>query len=450
MISTSFAPPDTPTVEEQREALCKGYGRAMLWAVDGKLDADALLTACVCDQRFDTQLESSRGAWLWGLIRAGAYVDAFRPSILRALDELPDDRSANQLCEIAAEYALAGDGAFVERLRRIAMEKPVADSPWLAEEEYQRVAGEQALVDLAAVRGARLEQDPWGSDHRHIIERAEAELGPKRVAEWLGSSLQMDVKRFERAWQDDEGPETSTRPDPRATQRAIPVEQILAEAQGERRFHRFSHWGVFATDEAIEAVWRAVLTPGQTLGTLDNLLSVFARRDCPGFDPLLIDLCRHDDSDISWRAFIALERLTHPAIREFGIEQMRDRSGRFHAQALGLFIHNYEPGDEVSISRALILPDEPGRKHTLFLNALQLIETNDEADPTNLAILAYIHNPCSYCRGRAVEALIAAGTAPEWMIREGPHDVSDEVRDAIRDLDADDSPDDLDVTRDTP
>src|SRR4051794_4191769 len=129
------SPPTLPSPDQQRDALRKGLGRAVQWAMTRRLEDGPLLEACLQDRRFDAQVERSRGDWLWQMIRAVAAADRFRVPILHALYSLPDGRSAHQLCELAGHYAEAGDDTFRGRLYDIVARKPVADSPCLGEEE---------------------------------------------------------------------------------------------------------------------------------------------------------------------------------------------------------------------------------------------------------------------------------------------------------------------------
>ena len=150
-----FSPPSSPSLDQQRDALRNGLGRAMQWAMARRLDDDPLLAACLRDRRFDVQVEDSRGEWLWQMIRAVDAADRFRVPILHALYELSDDRSANQLCELARCYAETGDETFRQRLYEIVEQKPIADSLWLGEEEIIRLDGEKAFLFAARVRGER-------------------------------------------------------------------------------------------------------------------------------------------------------------------------------------------------------------------------------------------------------------------------------------------------------
>ena len=58
-----FSPPTFPSVAQQRDALKKGFGRAMQWAMIERLEDDPLLAACVCDQRFDSLIDEPRSDW---------------------------------------------------------------------------------------------------------------------------------------------------------------------------------------------------------------------------------------------------------------------------------------------------------------------------------------------------------------------------------------------------
>ena len=52
------APPAAPSLEQQRDALQKGQGRAVQWAMNGRLNPEPLLEACLHDQRHDSQIDA--------------------------------------------------------------------------------------------------------------------------------------------------------------------------------------------------------------------------------------------------------------------------------------------------------------------------------------------------------------------------------------------------------
>ena len=102
-----YAPPSSPSLDQQCDALRKGLGRAMQWAMSGRLDDAPLLMACRENQVFDTQCEDSRGEWLWRLMQAIGATVRFREPILHALHEFSDERNSIQLCELAKMYGKA-------------------------------------------------------------------------------------------------------------------------------------------------------------------------------------------------------------------------------------------------------------------------------------------------------------------------------------------------------
>jgi hypothetical protein len=91
-----LSPPSVPSREQQRDALQKGFGRAMQWAHNECLADEPLLEACILDRHFDVQVEQSRDDWLWSMMQVVRATERFRTPILQALHELSDEHSANR------------------------------------------------------------------------------------------------------------------------------------------------------------------------------------------------------------------------------------------------------------------------------------------------------------------------------------------------------------------
>ena len=159
-----FSPPPWPSLECQQDALRKGLGRAVQWASTGRLTEVPLLAACLRDQRFDLQVEESRGDWIWRIIGEAGATERLRVPILHALYELSDERSASQLCGLAQRYAQMGDDSFRTRLYEIVEQKPIIDSPRLAEVEI--AARDQLVLEL---RGSLAREREIGSEMRGLL-----------------------------------------------------------------------------------------------------------------------------------------------------------------------------------------------------------------------------------------------------------------------------------------
>lgn len=198
-----YSPTHLPPLEQQRDALKKGLGRVLHWALSGRLEDEPLLEACLRDQRFDAQLMSSRGNWLWQMVQGVGATERFRVPVLHALYELSNNGSAEQLCELAFQYAKAGDEAFRAQLYEIVERKPVEDSPWLGEEEIVALDGEQAFLAAARVRGKLLLGREWEWDDGSLIEFAAERFGAKYVENLLETATDEAVNRFREHWRQD-------------------------------------------------------------------------------------------------------------------------------------------------------------------------------------------------------------------------------------------------------
>lgn len=195
-----YSPPSMPSHDQQRDALQKGLGRASQWAATGQLDENLLLEACLQDQRFDTQLNSSRGDWLWQMVLAMGAAERFRVPVLHALCELSNDDGATQLCELAGYYAKAGDDAFRIRLYEIVEQKPFGEMPWIGEELIIALDGEPAFLFAAGVRGQSLAGRDWAWDDSNLVHMAFDHLGEETVSKLLDAAADESSSRFREQW----------------------------------------------------------------------------------------------------------------------------------------------------------------------------------------------------------------------------------------------------------
>lgn len=387
----------------------------MRWALDGRLDDEPLLAACLRDLRFDTQVEDSRGAWLWQIIRASAAADRFRTPILHALCALSDDRSAHQLCELACHYAKTGDEAFRTRLYEIVEQKPVAYSPWIGEEQLIQLDGETAFLFAAGVRGRQLADREWEWDDDSLIAHAIERIGEERVKYLLEVTTDGAILRFRRNWLQHTAKETVRSPSDshRDRMRAISVDEIIAAAESDRRrYGMYRGWGMYADEADLRKVLQHIRT-AERPETVAHLLSVFSNRALPEFNALFIELCQHSSEDVQWRAFSALEQNANPLVREFALKGLRE--GLPHRFVVGLFIKNYMDGDERRILESVELPSDECELHWLLMDVIKVLEANPQADCSELGLIAYARTPCQNCRHDSARLLLQQHVAPAWM-----------------------------------
>jgi hypothetical protein len=428
MIFGDYAPPSSPSRDQQRDALQKGLGRAVQWAMTGRLDDEPLLEACLQDQRFDWLVDEVRGEWLWEIVQAAGAADRFRVPILHALYELDEECGAYQLCKLAQCYGQVGDDAFRSRLYEIVEQKPFPDD-WsnLGEEEIIALDGEQAFLFAARLRGASLADREWGWEDDSLLQFAIKRFGESRVSDLLEASSDAAVRRFLDGWRSDELRKAGPKQPDTYSERmaAISVAEIIRAAEGESKRSLFRGWGRLAGEADLRLVLQRLRTERQPQ-VLVKLLQVFSARPLPDFDARLIELCKHDSEEVRRRAFGVLEQNSHPLIRDFALTELR--GGLRHGGLAGLFINNYRPGDEQRLLEALELPTDAGELHWLLMDIVELFEKNANADCSRLGIICYVSNPCEYCRFRSVRLLLKQQAAPQWLTEECGHDSSEECR----------------------
>lgn len=411
-----YSAPAVPSLDQQRDALQKGLGRAMQWALSGHLDDGPLLWACRETQVFDTQCEGPRGEWLWRLVQTVGAVERFREPILHALHELADERSAIQLCELAKMYAIAGDSAFRIRLYEIVEQKPFSIIPWLGEKELIEMDGGQGMVSAARVRGRGLATRDWEWDDRSFIEDAVKQLGQAQVHELLEANLDEEVGRFWKSWRLEIKKKAEKSPVRSREQqmRAITVSEIISAAESEGpRFAYFRGWGKYADSGDVRAVLQR-LWAAKNSKVIVNYLTIFSNRALPEFDARLIEFCRHPDEKVQMRAFQALSKNSSPVLRSFALAEIK--KGLTDGSIASLFVNNYQPGDEEQILDALVFPEDENEQHWLLMDIGKVLENNPNADASKLALVIYGCTPCENCRFTALKLLERQHAIPPWMM----------------------------------
>lgn len=436
MIFGDFSPPLLPSLPQQQDALKKGLGRAALWANSGLLSDAPLLETCLHDQRFDSQIESPRGNWLWRMIQAVGAIERFRAPILNAFRNLSDEQSASQLCQLAYRYAETGDQTFRTRLYEIVEQKPFPFIPWIGEEEIVALDGEQGFLFAASVRGHLLADREWKWDDENLFDIAVKIFGEGHAIKLLDSSMDDGVKRFleHKRLKEETNSENLAYASFKNKVASTSVEEIFRAAEADNTGFWFRSWGKFADETALNILLQRLWLE-QSPKVLANLLKVFAARTLPEFDARLIDLCRHGDLEVERRAFAALAQNAHPLVRNFALSELQKgiRSGT----AIALFANNYRNGDETRILDAIELPENEDELHWLLRDVIKVLDENPDADCSRLGVVSYAMTPCAECRYHAARLLLKRHS-PDWVGNECRNDSNEDCRSLL--VDSNESP----------
>jgi hypothetical protein len=413
-----YSPVASPSLDRQRDALHKGLGRAMIWATTGCLNETILLDACLHDWRFDRSVEEYRGDWLWQLIQAIDAEDRFRPTIFKALSDLAEDDAA-QLCQLSFHYAINGDEAFRSHLYKIVQDKPFADMRYLGEEEIIRLGGEDAFLLALGIRGRQLEDRDWEWDDSVLIDDAIKHLGEERVNDLVEATADKDVKRLCDRWRQEKSnaeQKEASGPTSLKRTRQLSASQVIAAVESTvKNCATIRIWGRHANDDDLGAVFEYLLSAHDPK-VISNCLLVFLSREFPRIVPELVSLSQHSDAEVRRRAISALESNSHPLVRQLAEDELK--RGMPDGLALGLFIKNYQDGDEQRIIDLAQLPNDAEQQHWLLKDATKILEENPNADCSHLGVAAYALIPCSFCRYCAAKLLRDRHVAPVWLIEE--------------------------------
>ncbi|HTN02056.1 MAG TPA: hypothetical protein VL132_09270 [Planctomycetaceae bacterium] len=425
-----FSPPAEPTLNVQRDALQKGLGRAMQWARAGRLSKDALLEACLHEQRIDIQCEENRGEWLWNVAQAAGAIEYLREPILEAFRSLSNERDAYQMCVLAGQFAHWGDGRFVDALYDIVERRPFAlKYPSIGEGQLMDIAGEPGLLFIAGIRGRLLRERSWEWDDGAIVDWAIEQFGEDRTAEVLQASDDSDVRRFFGVWKNQVSVEPASPGSSLVDQlRTASALDAIADARTTGNRFRMRTWAKYAKADDLKLVMNHLWVE-EDPAALAKLLRIFWGGPLPEFDKRLIGLCGHEHEQVRRAAYYALAENRHPKIREFALQRLDKLTGEL--PVLRLLTKNYEPGDEQRILAAIQPSDDISFLHWLILDLLNVIEANPDSDSSQLGIAVYALSPCANCRNRAVELMVEEGVAPDWLLEECRDDSEEDCRKVV-------------------
>lgn len=421
-----FSPSALPSLDQQRDALQKGLGRAVQWATAGLLSKEPLLNACLHDQRFDRQCEDNRGEWLWKLILLTGSAPEFRDPLLNALRTVNDEQNAYQLCDLALHFARSGDDGFRQQLYKFVGQRQIADSPEIGEGQLLSLGGEEAFLFIARLRGHHLATAAWEWHDQAVIHAAIDDLGESSVRKILTLSLEPEIRRFATGWSENVRSPTNAEPQQstyRQRMQAIPVGDLILAAQSKDQIHLLRGWGRYASESDLDLVLEQIWKEHDPTSITD-FLRLFSNRPLPQFDARLISLCEHSDERVQRRALDVLSQNSHPLIRAFALDQIQKNT--LGIPVVGLLIKNYEQGDEQRILEHVELPEDPCERHWMFIDLIKMLEENESADSSKLGHIIYFHNPCQMCRFSAARLLFRHGNAPTWLSEECRFDAEEE------------------------
>jgi hypothetical protein len=414
--------------------LRRGLGRAVLRVrADYEPDRDraVILRHATNREVFDRQLEGTRGLLLADVIRATGDETWYARELADAL-RAPGDRHVGAMLDTAWRLAKAGAAELRPPIYET-LARCVADGDTTGVEAVVQLDGEAGVRSAARLLAGRFGatppaedrypelcllyavEDVFGDEAARLMDRLTAARGP--VSRYL-RDLRTEL--------------SAVRTSPRrrapllSTYEAIRAE-LDARAAAGARFVPAKAWA-----RGMDGPTAFRLADDLRAETNDNrlplLLRVFGELPLPGDFSRLEELTRRPDKRIAWPAVLALGQIRHGRVRRRGLEMFNDGDFR---EAVELFVKNPGQGDADRINSLMARELDEGDYHLIGLGVLDYVEANPEAPLGPALCSMYECGPCSMCRDRVVEGLLARGLLTDDLRAECAYDASDGIRELV-------------------
>jgi hypothetical protein len=398
-----------------RRAVQVGHGRARMHvdAFGAAEFRDEILEAATVCSVYDPQVEDLPAAWLADLCVSAGVVEEF---VKQAPAGTYSDRELR--CALLKELATRGYSGAREALYEAC--QPTEYGELHGAEELIDLDGAAGLLAVARTLGAVALADPsfqicdtatWVFDEEH---------GEGRAVEVLQAAAELDpsIRRFLESLSEP----TET---PSLTREVTTVDEAVASIVNSSGsvYGELSHWGRHASIREIEPIVQIALSDAAPI-VLENALRCLGGSSILPLRTELFRLLGHDDARVRFFCARTVGRHRDPAVRAAGLAALADGV----ALALVLLRKNTLPEDAPALRAALYPSDDRQLQHRLVFDIVDLLEDGTGVRDLALALYVYEESPCQNCRAAAVRLMLAWEMCPAWVLQEGCHDASEEVR----------------------
>jgi hypothetical protein len=419
-------------------ALHQGRGSAVLHVRDHGSDDlfEIILDACLVNRTYDHQCEGPRAKWLYSLI---AHDDRICAAIIEAFKAPVDDQDLFQVANLVGLIAVNGNPVAADVLRRSWTENDLA-----GEVAIIMLDGLPAAVEVVRLLGQRLMSDPQeyvdGLDfliedeaqrNQVLIELQGLASDDKAIAAYIVAHQEQADKLARNQDLTSEQKEQRRLEYQRKYLAEYPLSRIveLAKSQGKVSIGIFRRFGRWAGDTEREEILQ-ILESGLAPQIQCRLLSILGTKGLPAWSDTVWNLAHSADQEVRMAAVRALASVKDSRVGDLGrLRLCEEDFSTDRSDEVELFKNNYLPGDEKIILSALerVKADADGM-HYMGMSALKVCQANREARLAGIANFIYRTNPCTLCRGDALEWMKDVGCLPAWVANEARFDASEETR----------------------
>jgi hypothetical protein len=438
------------TKEQFTDAISKGLGRAMSHIKRYGLDdvADIVLDACLHNKAYDAQCEDSRADWLYAMFNNSPQYNNFREAILSALKNENDWYETAQLCELAKEMALDGNEHARIALRDFVLNSVMmqGEKECLGIEEYIKVEGSIAVLELAKIYGQRLIENPEDNViadlqceeedivkyKQLLIEHSYSDPRIKAYFDYLDDNGAFDPIYVQP--DADCAIERETRKSEFLSQ--YNVDRIIDRAKNrqDKYGNIYSLFGMYADKKDLEVILAQLLNEKEN-AVRTRLIWVFRRIPLPVIHDCFFEWIDSNDEKLRAALFMALANSKDDRIHEFARQRVKAGKilGWANSFVLDLFEKNLAIDDVKLISDAILAckPDIEDR-HRFGLSITSIAEKNKTNELKDMLLWVYENTPCGNCRDSAITRLNDISALSQDIIDECTMDGCDSIREFVR------------------
>lgn len=429
--------------DEFSKAIRKGLGRIIpyLQTHDAQPFIDTIMYACLHNTAYDPQCEGSRAAYLFEIIQLTGQEAFFMERITKQLYTTEAQDDLVQLFELTRRFAQTtfpeARQTLYQRFEQFVehreMESEIGDPfhravVFLFSGELMVLDGLDGFVWIADCLGSKILRDQAYLVDECVLSEAQEQFGESVVSVLLSQLTPTSQNIAAYATAIDKNLER-IRESPSRTKDARDYQSLktkLLSWEGNIPRSIPMIWGKkHATDqELIEAANDMLNITDPPL--LTAYLRIFSWRQFPLDHVILMQLAQTEDKEIAAAALQALSNITHPDIRNLGIELL---SARKHIDvAIELLTNNLAAGDLEIVYQALDSIDTSEDWHDAGFAFERLIQSNPTPEAQEILIMLYENTPCSYCRRYFIEEMAKSLTLPEWILSEARFDSDYDTR----------------------
>ena len=411
-------------------ALRMGHGRAKQ-QIDryGSTELeDKIIEACVSCLSYDPQCEAARAPWLVSIVN-GVNLDAKVTQAIAAMIQEPppeNHRDMDQRSAILKELAAAGSEV-ARRLLYLSLTRMSHTSDVIGADQIVALDGAKGLIHVARQLGRWSQADPdfWLDDQFTAQFDASAGTGAGLAVLERETEIDQDVAGYlagMRKARESQSRTSSRRFDGTGYSGADVVAHVHNHPKDQCHWLRL--WGAQAASDQHEVVFAALLVSNKP-EQVKRLFRSFGKTGVPRFDNRLLQWIAHPDKRLRWAALNALAPLEHLELRQVALQQIADGEMAF---GVALLVKNFEAGDLTLCAESLQKLEDADDAHSLLGSLLDLCEAHPGAEALDCLLCVHELSPCSTCRKRAVQAMTATNTAPQWVLTEAALDADPDTR----------------------